>query len=513
MSHGIKKNLIHSLSADEKNRLAQGKKGIEREAIRILKNDLISNQSHQKYFGSALCHSYFTTDFSESLLEIITPPFTENNDLVNFLEKSHQYISESIYDEKLWPASMPPNFQNRDFQIAEYGNSNIAKFKTLYRKGLSKRYGKPMQAISGVHFNYSLPEIFWKLNSNSHDQDSSTSNRNIFYFNIIRNISRFGWLILYLFGASPILNKTFLSSTPNGSKIFKDNIYFPYATSLRMSHLGYQNDSQADIEVSINSIDEYIFDLLNLTSEKSNKFKIKIPSEKSELLQLNDFQLQIEDEYYSMIRPKSMSNENIRPTSKLKKYGVEYIEIRSLDIDPWSPIGISESTMNFIEALILYSSFCESPPISNSEYKTIRENNHLVATIGRQPNLNLEKDGKKITLKEWASYIVDEMEPFLDILSISELEIKNYKDMISDPETTPSARLINEVLEGSYSLDEFMVKISEKNKEYFLSMDKKTNEMWEKFDEEFHISLDKQKKLEQQSEISFKNFLDNYLNS
>ena len=130
MSHGIKKNLIHSLSADEKNRLAQGKKGIEREAIRILKNDLISNQSHQKYFGSALCHSYFTTDFSESLLEIITPPFTENNDLVNFLEKSHQYISESIYDEKLWPASMPPNFQNRDFQIAEYGNSNIAKFKT-----------------------------------------------------------------------------------------------------------------------------------------------------------------------------------------------------------------------------------------------------------------------------------------------------------------------------------------------------------------------------------------------
>ena len=225
---------------------------------------------------------------------------------------------------------MPPNFQNRDFQIAEYGSSNIAKFKTLYRKGLSKRYGKPMQAISGVHFNYSLPEIFWKLNSNSHDQDSSTSNRNIFYFNIIRNISRFGWLILYLFGASPILNKTFLSSTPNGSKIFKDNIYFPYATSLRMSHLGYQNDSQADIEVSINSIDEYIFDLLNLTSEKSNKFKIKIPSEKSELLQLNDFQLQIEDEYYAAVRAKSNNPSNERFITKLLKGGVNFLELSGI---------------------------------------------------------------------------------------------------------------------------------------------------------------------------------------
>jgi Gamma-glutamylcysteine synthetase len=214
-----------------------------------------------------------------------------------------------------------------------------------------------------------------------------------------------------------------------------------------------------------------------------------------------------------MIRPKSMSNEDIRPTSKLRKFGVEYIEVRSLDIDPWSPIGINQSTVSFIEALILYSSFCESPPISDSEYKTIRKNNHLVATLGRQPNLYLEKDEKNISLKEWARCIIDEMEPFLHIVKVDSVQIDNYKEMISNPEYTPSARLINGVLKGSYSLDEYMANISEKNKEYFLSIDKNTNDMWEKFDAEFEISLDKQKKLEQLQEVSFEEFLNSYINS
>ena len=513
MSHGTKINTFHLLSSEEKKSLSSGKKGIEREAIRVLKNRLISDQSHKNYFGSALCHSYFTTDFSESLLEIITPPFSESSDLINFLEKSHQYVSQSINNEQLWPASMPPNFHDDDIQIAKYGVSNIAKFKTIYRKGLSKRYGKPMQAISGVHFNYSFPEIIWKLNHKDGSENNTQSFRNTFYFQTIRNISRISWLILYLFGASPILNKSFLRTVPNGSKCFKDNIYFPYATSLRMSHLGYQNDSQADIDVSINSIDEYISDLKKLTSEQRNKVKIKLPSELNSLEELNDFQLQIEDEYYSMIRPKSMSNEDIRPTSKLRKFGVEYIEVRSLDIDPWSPIGINQSTVSFIEALILYSSFCESPPISNSEYKTIRKNNHLVATLGRQPNLYLEKDKKNISLKEWARCIIDEMEPFLHIVKVDSAQIENYKEMISNPEYTPSARLINGVLKGSYSYDEYMANISEKNKEYFLSIDKNTNDMWEKFDAEFQISLDKQKKLEKLQEVSFEEFLNSYINS
>jgi len=513
MSHGTKKNSFHSLSSEEKKSLSYGKKGIEREAIRVLKNSLISNKSHEKYFGSALCHAYFTTDFSESLLEIITPPFNDSSDLINFLEKSHQYVSKSINNEKLWPASMPPNFQDDDFQIAKYGVSNIAKFKTIYRKGLSKRYGKPMQAISGVHFNYSFPEMIWKLNQKDPGENNSQSVRNTFYFQTIRNITRISWLILYLFGASPILNKSFLRTIPNGSKSFKDNIYYPYATSLRMSHLGYQNDSQADIEVSNNSIDKYISDLIKLTSEQSKKAKKKLPLGLDSLEELNDYQLQIEDEYYSMVRPKSMSNENIRPTSKLKKFGVEYIEIRSLDIDPWSPIGINESTVRFIEALILYSAFCESPPISENEYKIIRKNNHLVATLGRQPKLYLEKDGKKISLKDWAIYIIDEMEPFLDIVKVGKSQIENYKEMISNPEYTPSARLINAVLKGSCSLDEYMADVSEKNKKYFLSIDRDKNDMWEKFDAEFKISLDKQKKLEQSSEVSFDEFLNNYINS
>jgi glutamate--cysteine ligase len=405
---------------------------------------------------------------------------------------------------------MPPNFTDEEeIQIAKYGKSNLAKFKTLYRRGLAKRYGKSMQAIAGLHFNYSLPDAMWDWKY----IDENRLSKNRIYFNTIRNIHKTSWLILYLFGASPIFNKNFLNNIPNGFRSYKDSIYLPYATSLRMSHLGYQNTSQSDIEVSLNSISEYTSDLFLLTNTKSSNFENSKSENVSELSQLNDNQLQIEDEFYSMIRPKSSMKSDIRPISKLKNHGVDYIELRSLDIDPFASIGIEESTLNFLEAFVLYCAFSPSQKFSGDDYKVFKNNNHTVSTVGRMPGICLHKDSKQILLKDWATKILEEMDPFFDILSVSQEVRSKYLNSIQEPENTISGKFLGSILDSSKDLDDFALRISEKNKNDFLSFRKEENRSWEKFSHESITSLQRQKELENQTQIDFNKFLEEYFDS
>jgi len=501
---------LGSLSSGQKRSLREGKKGIEREALRIDNSGCISKESHKKYFGSALCHEYLTTDFSEALLEIVTPPFEKIVNLISFLSDSHHFVSNSLKNEQLWPLSMPPNFTTEEeIQIAKYGKSNLAKFKTTYRKGLAKRYGRTMQAISGLHFNYSLPDAMWEWKY----ADDSRLNKNEVYFNAIRNVHRKSWLILYLFGASPILNKNFLNHIPNGFRSYKDSVYLPYATSLRMSHFGYQNTSQSNIEVSLNSMSEYVNDLFLLTNTKSSKYENSNLEDLSDLPQLNDNQLQIEDEYYSMIRPKSSVASDIRPISKLINHGVDYIELRSVDIDPFSPIGIEESTLYFLEAFVLYSAFSSSPKFTRDDYQVFKKNNHTVSTMGRMKDICLQKDKEQILLKDWASNILEEMDPFFDILSISQEWRREYFNSIQEPENTISGKFLRTILDSSERLDDFSLRISEKNKNDFLFLSKEDNKSWESFRNESRISLQKQKELENETQIDFNKFLEEYFDS
>ena len=510
MKDGSETISFETLSLDQKTLFREGKKGIEREALRIDKSGYISKESHETYFGSALCHEYLTTDFSESLLEIVSPPFKKVETLLDFLNDSHHYVAHSVNSEQLWPLSMPPNFvDEEDILIAKYGKSNYAIFKTTYRRGLAKRYGKSMQAIAGLHFNYSLPDIFWELIYDN----KGLINKNEIYFNAIRNIHRMSWLILYFFGASPILNKNFLKNIPDDFKTYKNSVYLPYATSLRMSHLGYQNASQSNIRVSLNSLEEYTNDLFLLTTTKSSKFENLFEDDSLDLPQINENQLQIEDEYYSMIRPKSSVNNDIRPISKLKKFGVDYLELRSLDIDPWSPIGIEDSAVFFLEAFVLYCAFSPSERFVNDDYQVIKNNNHLVSTKGRMPNILLQKDEKQIELKEWAYNILQEMDPFFDVLLVSQEQRMQYYKSIEDSENTKSGKFLSSVLDSTESLDNFAMTISEKNKNDFLSLDMEGNELWKRIEEETILSVNKQKLLENDTEVDFNQFLKEYFNS
>ena len=311
---------------------SSSKIGFEREGLRI-RDSLISKESHPAKLGSALCNNYITTDFSEAQLELVTPAYEDKKVAIQFLRDIHHFVSNKLGDEYLWPFSMPINVESdKDILIASYGNSNLAKFKQIYRNGLSERYGKMMQIISGVHYNYSVPESIWKSELFKKRGLSAKDSRSKVYFNMLRNLYRFNWIVIYLFGASPIVSSTFLKSNRESFKELNDDaFYLPYATSLRMSSYGYQN-RRRKLPVSLNSIDEYISDLRKATLTSDPEFnQIK----NSNQAQISDSILQIDDEYYAIARVKSQSRSEQRTTSKLMKWGVDFIELRSLDLDPW----------------------------------------------------------------------------------------------------------------------------------------------------------------------------------
>jgi len=503
-------------NSDLKDILVSGKFGIEKESLRVVQS-AISKQLHHESLGSPLCHKYITTDFSEAQLELITPPLEDKKRGLIFLENIHHFVSNKIEDEIIWPFSMPPLIQSDDeIPIAFYdSSSNLALFKTTYRNGLSHRYGRTMQAISGIHFNYSLPEQIWKSSLFGQEKLTSKKLRATIYFRALRNLHRMNWLILYFFGASPIVTKNFLSKQHKGfEKLDNDSYYLPFATSLRMSDLGYQNINQSKAAISINSLQEYMYDLKKATSTMCNDFQ-RIDKETTEAYpQINSNILQIEDEYYAVSRPKSSSISNQRLTTKLEDTGVDYIELRSLDINPFQRIGLDLHTVHFLEVFFIYCTLKPSSPIENSEIEEIKHNDLLVATRGRELGLNLNNGGTKISLKNWANQILDEMisiagfldNPTTDFSSI----IHKFSSQIDDPEKTLSAMLLNKILTEKIDFLELGRVIGNDYKNYYISQETSKNSDWSLLEMESFDSKKRQTVLEQTDNLSFKDFVKEY---
>ncbi|HTE42268.1 MAG TPA: glutamate--cysteine ligase, partial [Steroidobacteraceae bacterium] len=341
------RRLAGLVNAREPQVLRGGLKGVEKESLRVLPDGILAQSGHPKALGSALTNDIITTDYSESLIELVTPTFTESWQLLQYLCDLHQFVYRHLGDELLWATSMPGGLNgDASIPIARYGRSNIGRLKEVYREGLGHRYGRMMQAISGVHFNYSFPQKFWpvlaELLEERHDGQDFISDR---YFALLRNYRRFGWLILYLFGNSPMLCKSFLEGRPHTLKeLTRGTLYEPYATSLRMSDLGYRNKNQAGVEISVNSLDEYLRDLsqaIAIPSAEYEKIGVKVNGASGpEYRQLNANLLQIENEYYSFIRPKRVANSGERPTHALSRAGVQYVEVRALDVSAFDPVGV-----------------------------------------------------------------------------------------------------------------------------------------------------------------------------
>ena len=457
--------------------LAEISHGIEKESLRVDPNGHLAHTPHPASLGSALTHATITTDFSEALMEFITPVFNDPQDSIGYLSDLHTYTYAQLHrEELLWTSSMPCVIgKDEEIPLAQYGNSNVGKLKTLYRLGLSHRYGRSMQTIAGIHYNFSLPDEFWKLYRNvTGSQQSLQEFKNDHYFGLIRNFRRHSWLLLYLFGASPALCKSFVQSKPgHGLEEFDEySFYAPHATSLRMGDLGYTSKAQAGLHISYNSLEEYATGLLNA---------IRIPYEPYSLIktadgtpaQLNTSVLQIENEFYSTIRPKRVSHSGIRPVRMLREQGVEYIEVRLLDLNPFLPVGIDEEEIRFLNGFLLFCLLRESPQSDRGEYREIDANLQAVVRRGRDPALRLQQRGQPRALREWAQDILGGVETIAALLdevnesTVHRAATRSQIAKVQDPELTPSAKVLRRMREMKTSYFRFAMNQSLANSDYF----------------------------------------------
>ena len=364
-------------------------RGLERETLRVNADGSLATTGHPEALGSTLTHKWITTDFAEALLEFITPVDGDIDHMLTLLRDVHRYTARQLGDERMWPLSMPCYIApGQDIELAQYGTSNVGRLKTLYREGLKNRYGALMQTISGVHYNFSLPMAFWQAKCGVHDKEAISAG----YFRLIRNYYRFGWVIPYLFGASPAICSSFLQGKPTTLPFEKTDCgmyYLPYATSLRLSDLGYTNKSQSNLGITFNELHEYVAGLKRAIKTPSEEYA-RIGLEKDgQHLQINSNILQIENELYAPIRPKRVTRDGETPSDALLRGGIEYIEVRSLDINPFSPIGVDEQQIRFLDLFMVWCVLADAPEMSSDELLCTRTNWNRVILEGRKPGLTL----------------------------------------------------------------------------------------------------------------------------
>ena len=424
-------------------------RGYERECLRVDAAAHLATTVHPHALGSKLTHPWITTDYSEALLEFITPPSQDPQQPLRFLHDIHRFVAPQLQGEVMWASSMPCMLgPDSEIPIANYGNSNAARFKYVYREGLSLRYGRKMQTIAGAHYNWSLPDEFWAALKDccaapSRTQDYASER----YFGLIRNFLRYGWLVPYLFGASPALCESFLQGQASDLPVLTPGTrYGPYATSLRMSDLGYHNRAQANLVVSVNSLSEYT-QALEAAIRTPDPFYTEIGvHEGAHWKQLNANLLQTESEFYAAIRPKRTGAE--RPAKALQTRGVEYVEMRLFDLNPFVDIGITPEQGHFADVLLLMCLFRDSPPITSREQAENDENKRRIVNHGRQPDLRLLAHNREQPFRPLAHELFDDMQPFAEMLDAAYGGIQYVTAMqvlrqcIDQPDSTPSAQVL-----------------------------------------------------------------------
>lgn len=451
--------------------LVEGNWGVERESQRVTPEGDLALTPHPTVFGDKLKNKEITTDFSESQMELITPPFPTVEEVDHYLNYLHEEAEAGVKNELLWPLSMPPRLPEEELiPIASFDHTKEGQTAYLYRQGLAGRYGKKMQMISGIHYNFSFGEDFMKmLYREFGNNQTMTEFTDDLYFIVARNYLRYRWLLIYLFGASPTFEDTFNAvlreDIENIRKCCPEccNYFTYYATSLRASRFGYSNPVQAGYSVYYNSKEEYIQKIRALMSKKSRKYAML-------LTQLNDKILQKDSEFYSPIRLKQITNPGESQIDALEQRGVKYVEIRILDVNPFEKTGISLKQMHFLQVFMLFCLFDEDKPIDNKELKRINKNHHLVALSGRMPKLMLYKlDSGKISLKKWGESIFEKLLKLAQLMDDEEngnfysIVIQEEYQKLLDLSLLPSSKLLEEMSKREESFLDFGIR---KGKEY-----------------------------------------------
>jgi glutamate--cysteine ligase len=521
MPHLLEKRLAYLSKHGETEALRRALIGLEREALRVSPEGRLSQRPHPHALGSALTHPQITTDYSEALLEFVTPPLATPDEALQRLDTIQHFSAQQLGDEMLWNASMPCFFEGEDgIPIAQYGASNLAKLKHIYRVGLAHRYGKAMQIIAGIHYNFSFAEETWPVwlavdDVRADSADDIQAFRSQRYLDLLRNIQRYGFVIPYLFGASPAVSRSFFTAGNAGlsahlSAFDDDTCYLPHGTSLRLSDLGYSN-RKCPFFVSSDSLDAYLFALYQATHTPCAEFERVGVMVDGVYQQLNANILQIENEYYSSVRPKQPPQAGETPGRALRQRGIAYLELRSLDVSPFAPTGTDLETLRFIQAW-LTTCFLLHSDLSGRRTRIVYDSNLLsVAATGRGDEPILDIDGEPKTLAQALTPLLDQVEMVSEWLGEPYRDsVRKQRGKITDPETTPSAQILREMRENRESFHALVCRYSKQHaaryRETPLPVD-----VGSEFEIMAETSRLEQQRLEAPDQMSFDDYLSRYL--
>ncbi|OUU38645.1 MAG: glutamate--cysteine ligase [Cellvibrionales bacterium TMED49] len=504
----------------QNHQLLKIKRGVEKESLRTTNNGFISINPHPEALGSALTHPSITTDFSEALLEFITAPYKNISELLNELDDIHRFVHAQIGEELLWVNSMPCQIKaDTDIPIANFGESNVGKMKHIYRIGLGHRYGRSMQTIAGIHYNFSVPDPIWHLIATFRKPGLSFKDiKTDGYFGLIRNFRRSAWLLNYLLGATPSVCGSFVDGKTHKLALLNDkkSFFSPYATSLRMGDLGYQSEAQASLNITYNDLQSYTRSLKAALRKSHPKYSVVgLKDDSGHLKQLNTNLLQIENEFYSEIRPKQPTKSGESPMQALLGRGVEYVEIRCLDLDPFTLLGIDSTTIRFLDTFLLSCLLSESPLSNEHEQCEIVHNKNLSVYQGRNPLLHLHYRGQSISLKEWGRKILTDLQPIASLLDSAhggnayESALAKMFTRLEQPALTPSARVIDEMNTHNESYIQFGIRWAKQHAENFKARGP-DEALFAKQRDIAKASSIKQKKIELSDHLSFEQYLEQY---
>jgi glutamate--cysteine ligase len=505
-------------NTDTPNLLTQIQRGIEKESLRITPEGKLAQTPHPKSLGSPLTHPYITTDFSEALLELITPVSSSIEQTLDCLDQVHRAVYPQLENEQLWTASMPCVLEGDEkIPVAQYGSSNVATMKTVYRKGLGHRYGRLMQTIAGIHYNFSLPDSLWlQLQQQDNDTRSLQDYKTDAYFNLIRNFKRWSWLLVYLFGASPSVCKSFLTGRNHKLETFDEHsLYLPYGTALRMGDLGYQSSAQDNLAICYNSLDNYTNTLrAAITNKHADYDRIGLKTG-DDYKQLSTALLQIENEFYSPIRPKRVTHSGETPLGALLSRGIEYIEVRCIDINPALPLGINAEQIRFLDCFLLNCLFNISPMCDAADRQRIDNNFKKTVNEGRKPGLMLETDKGERSLQAWGNELLDNIDSIAKLLDDAhggtdyQQSCIQQRKKLADASLTPSAKILADMKNNKQSFYRHAMNWSQQHNDYFRARPL-SQEQEDYFKQQKEESLQKQKAIEDSDQLSFPDYLAQY---
>lgn len=413
----------HNLNED----ILRGRFGLEKENIRVDKDGRLALTPHPRIFGVKAENPFISADFSESQIEMITPAFDSIEETYHFLEALHDIVSLELKEEYLWPSSNPPILPDEDIiPIADMGD----KGQNEYRYNLAAKYDKKKLCMSGIHFNFSFQESFLKkLYRAISKQKSFQEFRNDIYLKVARNFMRYRWLLIYLTGASPIFHGTFVEqSVQEGGRFNKEDYYFPNMNSLRNSEYGYRN--KKPLYFPFTSLEQYV-----------ERLKGYIRSE--ELLSIK--------ELYSVLRLKTATGKD--PLKALLQHGIQYLEIRTTDLNPFYKNGISKETLDFIHLFLVYMLLIEDRPFGEGDQLLADLDQETLLTKGIKARLNLQ-NGCSETMQEVGLLMIGEMKELVrgltpDAQGYLKMLEQNRKALFN-PGFSLASRIKNKIEESSF---------------------------------------------------------------